>query len=53
VLFAGGPALPFRIAACVLVLAELEEIAITATLREWRANVPTLWHARRLRAGER
>ncbi|MCU0668899.1 MAG: CDP-alcohol phosphatidyltransferase family protein [Myxococcota bacterium] len=49
VLFAGGPALPFRIATCVLVLAELEEIAITATLPAWRANVATLWHARRLR----
>jgi len=48
-LFAGGPALPFRIATCVLVLAELEEIAITATLPVWRANVPTWWHARRLR----
>jgi CDP-diacylglycerol--glycerol-3-phosphate 3-phosphatidyltransferase len=49
VLFAGGPALPFRIATCVLVLAEVEEIAITATLPAWRANVATLWHARRLR----
>jgi CDP-diacylglycerol--glycerol-3-phosphate 3-phosphatidyltransferase len=48
-LFAGGPALPFRIATLVLVLAELEEIAITATLPVWRANVPTLRHARRLR----
>jgi CDP-diacylglycerol--glycerol-3-phosphate 3-phosphatidyltransferase len=48
-LFAGGPALPFRIAAAVLVLAELEEIAITATLPAWRANVPSLRHARRLR----
>jgi hypothetical protein len=33
----------------VLVLAELEEIAITAVLPEWRANVPTLRQALRLR----
>jgi CDP-diacylglycerol--glycerol-3-phosphate 3-phosphatidyltransferase len=48
-LFAGGPAWPFRLAVAVLVLAELEEIAITAVLPEWRANVPTLRHALRLR----
>jgi CDP-diacylglycerol--glycerol-3-phosphate 3-phosphatidyltransferase len=47
-LFLGGPALPFRAAACVLVLAEIEEIAITTILPEWRANVPSLLHARRL-----
>jgi phosphatidylglycerophosphate synthase len=48
VLFAGGPPLPFRIATWVLVLAELEEIAITTILPEWRANVPSILHARRL-----
>jgi CDP-diacylglycerol--glycerol-3-phosphate 3-phosphatidyltransferase len=48
-LFAGGPAWPFRLAVAVLVLAELEEIAITVVLPEWRANVPTLRHALRLR----
>lgn len=47
-LFLGGPALPFRVATWVLVLAELEEIAITTILPEWRANVPSLLHARRL-----
>jgi len=52
VLFAGGPPLPFRIATWILVLAELEEIAITTILPEWRANVPSILHARRsLRAG--
>jgi len=51
-LFAGGPAWPFRIAAWVLVAAELEEIAITTILPEWRANVPSILHARRVwRAG--
>jgi phosphatidylglycerophosphate synthase len=49
VLFVGGPALPFRAATVVVVLAGLEEVAITATLAEWRANVPSWWHARRLR----
>lgn len=47
-LFAGGPAWPFRVATWVLVLAELEEIAITTILPEWRSNVPSLLHARRL-----
>lgn len=50
-LFAGGPAWPFRLAVSVLVLAELEEIAITAVLPEWRANVPSLLHALRVRRG--
>jgi CDP-diacylglycerol--glycerol-3-phosphate 3-phosphatidyltransferase len=48
VLFIGGPALPFRLATWVLVLAELEEIAITSILPAWRANVPSILHARRL-----
>lgn len=50
-LFLGGPAEPFRVATCVLVLAELEEIAITTLLPEWRANVPSLLHAQRLLRG--
>jgi CDP-diacylglycerol--glycerol-3-phosphate 3-phosphatidyltransferase len=28
---------------------DLEGLAISATLREWRTDVPTIWHARRLR----
>jgi CDP-diacylglycerol--glycerol-3-phosphate 3-phosphatidyltransferase len=47
-LFAGGPPLPFRVSTWVLVLAELEEIAITTLLPEWRTNVPSILHARRL-----
>ena len=50
-LFAGGPAWPFRIATWVLVAAELEEIAITTILPAWRANVPSIVHARRLARG--
>ncbi len=53
VLFAGGPALPFRISTWVLMLAELEEIAITTLLPEWRTNVPSILHARRLLGGPR
>ena len=49
-MFAGGPALPFRLATAVLVLAELEEIAISAVLPAWHANVPSLAHARGLAA---
>ena len=47
VLFVGGPPEPFRVATWILVLAELEEIAITTLLPEWRANVPSILHARR------
>jgi CDP-diacylglycerol--glycerol-3-phosphate 3-phosphatidyltransferase len=50
-LLLGGPALPFRVAVVVFALAEIEEIAITATLPAWRADVRSLRHARRLRAG--
>lgn len=47
-LFTGGPVWPFRISTLVLVVTQLEEIAITMVLREWRSNVPSLWHALRL-----
>jgi CDP-diacylglycerol--glycerol-3-phosphate 3-phosphatidyltransferase len=46
-IFAGGPTWPFRIAAIVLVLTQVEEFAITMILPEWRANVPSFWHARK------
>ncbi len=36
---------PFRIAAFVLALSAIEEIAITLTLTKWQTNVPSLWHA--------
>src|SRR3989442_3701081 len=49
VVFGGGPALPFRLATGVLVLAELEEIAITAVLPAWHANVRSLTYALALR----
>ncbi|CAA9583993.1 MAG: hypothetical protein AVDCRST_MAG88-3689, partial [uncultured Thermomicrobiales bacterium] len=36
---------PFRLALLAATLAHLENVAITLTLAEWRASVPTLWHA--------
>jgi CDP-diacylglycerol--glycerol-3-phosphate 3-phosphatidyltransferase len=53
VLFAGGPGWVFRIAMPLLILTELEEIAITWVLSEPKTNVPSLWHALRLRRIER
>ncbi len=46
--FAGGPTLPFHVAALVLACAGLEEIAITTVLPGWRADVPSLRHALRM-----
>jgi phosphatidylglycerophosphate synthase len=51
-LFAGGPAWPFQLAVAALVLEALEELAITAVLPRPRSNVPTLWHAWRVRGVE-
>jgi len=44
-LLALGMEWPFRVAAMVLALSALEEMAITFTLREWQSNVPSFWHA--------
>jgi phosphatidylglycerophosphate synthase len=51
VLFARGPSLPFRVAVCVLILAELEEISITLVLPVARANVRSLKMALDIRHG--
>jgi CDP-diacylglycerol--glycerol-3-phosphate 3-phosphatidyltransferase len=48
-LVAGGSPWPFRVAVAVVILADLEEIAITAILPRDHASVPTLWHALRAR----
>lgn len=40
---------PFRIFTPIAALAGLEEIAITFILRDWQANIPTIWHAKRMR----
>ena len=39
---------PLRVAAVLLVLSAIEEIAITLVLPAWRANVPSLRHALRV-----
>jgi CDP-diacylglycerol--glycerol-3-phosphate 3-phosphatidyltransferase len=49
VLFLDWSPWPFRIFTPVAALAGLEEIAITFTLPVWRANVPSLRHAMRIR----
>ncbi|MDJ0867319.1 MAG: CDP-alcohol phosphatidyltransferase family protein [Myxococcota bacterium] len=41
-----------RLAASVLVVSALEELAITAVLPRWTADVPTLRHALRIRQAE-
>jgi CDP-diacylglycerol--glycerol-3-phosphate 3-phosphatidyltransferase len=52
----GGPAWPFHIATVIFVLAEMEELCITALLPRWQADIPTVFHAlrilRRGKAGE-
>ena len=48
-LFGGAPGWLLRIAAPVIVLSALEEIAITATLSARRTDVPSLWHAIQIR----
>jgi len=48
--FAGWSDLPLRLACIVLVVAEAEELAISATLPVWQANVRDLRHALALRA---
>jgi len=48
-LYAGGPTWPFMVAALVALASQVEEILITLTLPRWRADVPSLRHARALR----
>ena len=43
VLFLGGPAWPFRLAAVICLLAALEEIALTLLLSEPESNVRSVW----------
>lgn len=48
-----GPAWPFHLATVIFVLAEVEEVCITALLPRWQADVPSIFHVLRLRrAGE-
>lgn len=43
VLFLGGPAWPFRMAAVICIIAALEEIALTFVLSEPESNVRSVW----------
>ncbi|MDE2368029.1 MAG: CDP-alcohol phosphatidyltransferase family protein [Burkholderiales bacterium] len=43
---------PVALAAYVGIAADLEGLAISATLRNWRADVPTLLHAFEIRKGQ-
>ena len=43
VLFLGGPAWPFRVAAVICILAAIEEIALTWLLSEPESNVRSIW----------
>lgn len=49
-LLAGVGPWPFRAAALVVVLSDLEELAMMRLLPEYRADVPSLWHAWRARS---
>lgn len=53
VIFAGGPGWTLRILALLVAVACIETIIITIVLREWRPNIPSLWHAWRIRQGTR
>jgi cardiolipin synthase len=44
-LFAGGPGWVLRVVIPVILLAEVEEMAITLILPQALENVPSLWHA--------
>ena len=43
VMFLGGPAWPFRMAAVICILAAVEEIALTLLLSEPESNVRSVW----------
>jgi CDP-diacylglycerol--glycerol-3-phosphate 3-phosphatidyltransferase len=48
-LFLGGPGWPFHVATVILLLSSLEEMVLTAFLRDWQANVPSIWHVMKLK----
>lgn len=52
-IFAGGPGRVLHWLGPFVVLACSEEILITFVLRQWRADVPSLWHAWQLRQEQR
>jgi phosphatidylglycerophosphate synthase len=44
-IFAGGPGWLLRFAVPLIVVSQIDELAITLMLPEWHANVPSSWHA--------
>jgi phosphatidylglycerophosphate synthase len=44
-IFAGGPGWLLRFAVPLIVISQIDELAITILLPEWHANVPSFWHA--------
>ena len=50
--FLGGPSFPFFVAITLSLIAGIEEIIITALLPRLRTNVPTCWHAYRMRKAD-
>lgn len=49
--FAQGPVWPFRVAMAVVVVTNLEALAMTLILPDWHADIPSLFHAWQLRQG--
>lgn len=49
VFFANGPGWVFRVVMPIVTLSAIEEMVMTTVLPTWHTNVPTLWHALRLR----
>jgi hypothetical protein len=45
--------LPVSVAIYIGIAADLEGLAISMVLREWKTDVPTILHAFRLRSAER
>ncbi len=52
ILFLGGPAWPFHLAAPVAVYAGLEEILLTLLLPKPVSNIPSIWHLKKEKKGE-
>ena len=52
VMFAFGILAPFRLCAPLAVVTALDELAVITILRNWRANVRSVWHAMDMRRKE-
>jgi phosphatidylglycerophosphate synthase len=52
VLFFGGPAWPFRVAAVICIIAAIEEIVLTVLLSEPESNVRSVWDVLKRSSGD-